>query len=60
MTTKIRKALNEYIETIPADDLELFVKIPDTQPGHLDTNYNFDSEDFHLAFLGVSQVSKLS
>ena len=30
MTSKIRKALKEYIENIPTDDLEQFVKIPDT------------------------------
>ena len=54
MTTKIRKALKEYIENIPTDKLEQFVQVPDTQPGDLDTNYEFGSRDFYLAFLGVS------
>ena len=56
MTSKIRKALKEYIENIPTDNLEQFVNFPDTQPGNLKANYDFGSQDFHLAFLGVSSI----
>ena len=54
MTAKIRKALEEYIEDIPTDQLEEFVQVPDTQPGRIVTKYKFASQDFQLAFLGVS------
>ena len=45
MTTKIRKALKEYIENIPTDKLEQFVQVPDTQPGPLNTDYEFGSSE---------------
>ena len=58
MTAKIQKAFKEHIADISANDLEQFVKIPDTQPGGLATSFTFNKNpDFHLAFLGVSTKS---